>query len=122
MARPIALILAIALGLMAPLAAQDEPPAARARRSTNGPWFGLPAPTGPGTEPAVIVGNRPPHPVVLPPDEKASSELTGASIRADLERIVGFSKESRDSKEVGRGELWGRMLGLRNSVTKGYRF
>src|SRR5262245_45436854 len=116
MARPLALLLAIALGLMAPLAAQDEPPAGRPRRSTNGPWFGLPAPTGPGTEPAVIVGRRPPHPVALPPGEPASPELSGAAIRADLERIVGFSNESRTTKEVGSGQLWGRISGLPSSA------
>jgi hypothetical protein len=100
MTRSFALLLTFSLAHVAPLSAQDEP-SARPRRSTNGPWFGLTPPTGPGTEPAVIVGQRAPHPVTLPPGEPASPELTGAAIRADLERIVAFSNESRATKEVG---------------------
>jgi hypothetical protein len=115
MTRSFALLLAFSLAHVAPLAAQDEPPA-RPRRSTNGPWFGLTPPTGPGTEPAVIVGQRAPHPVTLPPGEPASPELTGAAIRADLERIVAFSNESRATKEVGSGQLWGRISGLPSSA------
>jgi hypothetical protein len=116
MTRSFAFLLAFSLAQVAPLAAQDEPPAARPRRSTNGPWFGLTAPTGPGAEPAVIVGQRAPHPVTLPAGEPASPELTGTAIRADLERIVGFSKESRAAKEVGSGQLWGRISGLPSSA------
>src|SRR5437899_4519473 len=108
MTRVFALLLAFSFANIGSLAAQDDGPVARPRRSTNGPWFGLTLPTGPGTEPAVIVGQRAPHPIVLPAGEPASPELTGATIRADLERIVGFSKESRATKEVGSGQLWGR--------------
>ena len=116
MTRSFALLLVLSVAYVAPLlSAQDEPPAP-ARRSTNGPWFGLSAPTGPGTEPAVIVGQRAPHPIVLPAGEPASPELSGAAIRADLERIVGFSKESRATKEVGSGQLWGRISGLPSSA------
>src|SRR5262245_24572687 len=100
MARSLAFVLAFSLAPVIPIAAQDEPPVARGRRSTSGPWFGLTPPAGPGAEPAVIVGQRAPHPVTLPPGEPASPELTGASIRADLERIVGFSQESRATKEI----------------------
>src|SRR5262245_58975942 len=106
----------LSLVLGASLAAQDDGPVARPRRSTNGPWFGLTLPTGPGTEPAVIVGQRAPHPIVLPPGEPASPELTGAAIRADLERIVGFSNDSRTTKEIGSGQLWGRVSGLPSSA------
>lgn len=112
MTRLSASLLALSFVLGAPLAAQDDGPVARPRRSPNGPWFGLTLPTAPGTEPAVIVGQRAPHPFVLPPGEPASPELTGTAIRADLERIVGFSKESRATKEVGSGQLWGRISGL----------
>src|SRR3954463_6310454 len=115
MIRSFALILALSLASLAPLAAQDEPPT-RPRRSTNGPWFGLMPPAGPGTSPAVIVGQRPPHPVTLPADEPASPDLKGATIHADLERIVGFSNESRATKEVGSGQLWGRISGLPSSA------
>jgi len=72
MTRLFAFLFALSLVLGAPLAAQDDGPVARPRRSTNGPWFGLTLPTGPGTEPAVIVGQRAPHPFVLPPGEPAS--------------------------------------------------
>lgn len=75
--------------------AQDGPPERRAATRTDGPWFGLPLPPPPGAEPAVIVGTRAPRPVTLPPGEAASPELSGAAIRADLETIVGFSRESR---------------------------
>jgi hypothetical protein len=54
--------------------------------------------------------------VTLPAGEPASPELTGTAIRADLERIVGFSKESRATKEVGSGQLWGRISGLPSSA------
>ncbi|HEX7798077.1 MAG TPA: M28 family peptidase [Vicinamibacterales bacterium] len=115
MTRLFAFLFALSFVLGAPLAAQDDGPVARPRRSTNGPWFGLTLPTGPGTEPAVIVGQRAPHPFVPPPGEPASPELAGTAIRADLERIVGFSKESRAAKEVGSGQLWGRISGLASS-------
>src|SRR4029453_2498424 len=115
MARSFALLLVLSLTYVAPLSAQDEPPA-RPRRAPNGPWFGRSAPPGPGTEPAVIVGQRAPHPVTLPAGEPASPELSGTAIRADLERIVGFSKESRATKEVGSGQLWGRISGLPSSA------
>jgi len=96
--------------------AQDGPPDSRPRRDVNGPWFGLTLPPPPGAEPAVIVGSRAPRPVTLPPGESAAPELTGAAIRADLERIVGFSKESRATKEIGSGQLWGRVSGLPSSA------
>jgi hypothetical protein len=74
------------------------------------------SPAAPGTEPAVIVGHRPPRPVTLPAGEPATPELTGTNIRADLERIVAFSKESRATKEIGSGQLWGRVSGLPSSA------
>lgn len=115
MTRSVALLLAFSLTQVMALGAQDEPPA-RPRRSTSGPWFGLMSPAAPGTEPAVIVGHRPPRPVTLPAGEPATPELTGTNIRADLERIVAFSKESRATKEIGSGQLWGRVSGLPSSA------
>jgi hypothetical protein len=50
--------------------------------------------------------------VVVPPDEQAHRELNGAAIRADLETIIGFSKDSRQSREIGSGQLWGRVAGF----------
>ena len=110
-----AIAVVVALGLPA-LAPAQEPEVRRPARRTDGPWLGLMPPPAPGVEPAVIVGNRMPRPVVLPAGEAASPELTGAAIRADLERIVGFSKESRATKEFGTGQLWGRVTGFASSA------
>jgi hypothetical protein len=112
MRRHVAFVALIAFGPVATASAQDEAPARATRRSTTGPWFGLTPPTGPGTPPAVIVGTRAPRPVTLPPGEPNAPELTGAAIRADLEAIVGISRASRAAKEVGSGQLWGRISGL----------
>jgi hypothetical protein len=92
--------------------AQDGPAAPRRpAKSADGPWFGEPLPPPFGKEPAVIVGKRTPRPLVLPAGEPASEELVGASIRKDLEAIVGISKESRATHEIGEGGLWGRISG-----------
>jgi len=47
MTRLFAFLFALSLVLGASLAAQDDGPVARPRRSTNGPWFGLTLPTVP---------------------------------------------------------------------------
>lgn len=99
------------LAASAPGFAQDDEPARRPARRADGPWFGLPLPPAPGKEPAVIVGNRAPRPVTMAPDPQ-SPELTSAVIRADLTTIVGFSKKSRAGREIGSGQLWGRVSGL----------
>ena len=45
----------------------------------------------------------------MPPGEETHRDLTGATIRKDLEAIVGFSKADR-----ARGEkAWGRITGFR---------
>ena len=86
--------------------------AARGQTAAPRPWFGLPLPPPLGKDPAVIVGDRKPRPVVLPAGEPAAPELVATTIRADLESIVGFSKESRTTKEIGSGQMWGRISGL----------
>ena len=106
----------LALLCVLPAAAQDEPALRPARTgNSNGPWFGLPLPPAPGKEPAVIVGDRTPRPVTFAADPQ-SPELTGAALRRDLETIVGFSKESRATREIGSGQLWGRVSGLPSSA------
>ena len=75
-------------------------------------WFGVPLPPPLFKEPAVIVGSRQPFPFVMPANESASPELTGTAIRKDLESIVAFANESRSTREVGSGQLWGRISGL----------
>ena len=75
-------------------------------------WFGVPLPPSPGKEPAVMVGDRAPRPVSVPAGEPPAPELSGAAIKADLETIVGFSKESRKNREVGSGPDLGPHRGL----------
>jgi hypothetical protein len=62
------------------------------------------------------VGARAARPVTLPSGEPDAPELTGDLIRKDLETIVAFSKESRRTREVGAGQLWGRISGLPSSA------
>ena len=80
------------------------------------PWFGVPLPPvfEPHIAPATI-GDRGPAPAVVPSGEGEYLELTGAAIRADLETIVGFSRESRERREIGSGQLWGRITGFPSS-------
>jgi hypothetical protein len=79
-------------------------------------WFGLQLPPGLGKVPAVVVGTRGPRPVARTADTAAGGEFDGAAIRADLDRIVAFSYESRDRREVGSGQLWGRITGFPSST------
>lgn len=93
------------------------PVAAGFAQTPSGPWFGLRLPPRVGQVPAVVVGDRGVRPVTVPPGEHVHRELEGAAIRADLETIVGFAKESRKTHEVGDGQLWGRISGF-PSATK----
>lgn len=81
-----------------------------------GPWFSVPLPPKLGGVPAVIVGNRGVRPAIVPQAESGYREFDGKAIRADLETIVGFSKESRTAKEIGDGQLWGRITGFPSST------
>ena len=84
--------------------------------AAGAPWFGVPLP--PVFEPHVapaIIGARGPAPALVPAGEGEYLELTGAAIRADLETIVGFSRESRERREIGSGQLWGRITGFPSS-------
>ncbi len=105
---PATLLLATVASLSA--AAWTQPPVAA------GAWFGVPLP--PPFEPHVapaIIGNRGPAPASVPPGDGEWPELTGAAIRSDLETIVGFSKRSRRGREIGSGQLWGRITGFPSS-------
>lgn len=93
---------------------------ASAQPLTASPWFGLPLP--PPFEidglPA-IVGDRGPVPALVPQGEEQWDEFSGARIWQDLEQIVGFSHRSREQREIGSGQLWGRIAGFpsaRNTV------
>ena len=50
--------------------------------------------------------------MTVPPDEPALPELQAAVIRADLEQIVGIATESQKTREIGSGQLWGRIAGF----------
>lgn len=103
-------VLAVLLStILAPAGSAQTP-------ATEGPWFGVPLP--PVFEPHVapaIIGDRGPVPAIVPPGEGEHLELTGAAIRADLETIVRFSSESLERREIGSGQLWGRITGFPSS-------
>ncbi len=79
-----------------------------------GPWFGL---TLPGTtgKPAVMVGARLPRPVTLPPGESPAAQFDAATLKADVQAIVQFAHQSRATREVGSGQMWGRIAGFPSS-------
>jgi hypothetical protein len=83
---------------------------------TTKPWLGVPLPSAFGKEPAVIVGERAARPFAVPAGESRSEELTGERIRKDLERIVEFSNDSRARREIGSGQIWGRVSGFESSA------
>jgi hypothetical protein len=91
--------------------------APRVRESTSqpAPWFGVPLPPKLGGVPAVIVGDRGLRPAIVPQGEAGYREFDGKAIHADLETIVGFSKESRATREIGSGQIWGRITGFPSS-------
>tara|TARA_B100000586_G_scaffold184592_1_gene135526 strand:+ start:34 stop:1602 length:1569 start_codon:yes stop_codon:yes gene_type:complete len=89
-----------------------EAPAADQARSADEPWFGVMLP--PGFEPHAlhVISNRPAAPAVVPEGESQYRELAGDAIQAHLETIVGFSRESEETTEVGEGQIWGRVTGF----------
>ena len=96
-----------------PAAAQDET-ARRSTASKDGPWFGVMQPPKAGASPAVKVGSRPPRPVTA---DAVSPEFNGAAIKADVETIVGFARAAGMKKEIGSGQMWGRISGFASSAT-----
>ena len=105
--RVVAAIVALSSGL----AAQERP----APPASPKPWFGLALPPRAGGAPAVRVGSRDPRPVTLPPGEVPSPDFNGAAIKADVATIVGFAHQSRVEREVGAGQMWGRISGFSSS-------
>src|SRR5688572_32805107 len=74
--------------------------------------------------PAVRVGTRPVRSAeaLAKADEAlAKADLTrdgallGATIKRDVATIVGFATAARTSKEVGNGQMWGRIAGFPSS-------
>jgi hypothetical protein len=92
--------------------AQDEP-ARRPSQARGGPWFGVTLPPRAGADAAVKVGARPPRPIAV---DTASPEFNGAAIKADVETIVGFATAARVSREIGSGQMWGRISGFPSST------
>lgn len=92
--------------------AQDEPRGPARADTRDGAWFGLTLPPAVGEAPAVVVGTRMPRPVQTPAAAPGGNEFAAALLRADLTTIVGFSKESRSTKEIGSGQQWGRISGF----------
>jgi hypothetical protein len=114
---PFALALLLLMTIAAPAVAQDEGPPRRTEPTSGKPaWMGLPLPPKPGSIPAVVAGTRGPRPVTLPPGEAASPEFQGAAIRKDLEQLIAIAKESQSSKEIGTGQIWGRIAGFPSAV------
>ena len=91
------------------LACSDMP---AAEAPADEPWFGVMLP--PGFEPHAlhVISDRPAAPAVVPQGESQYRHLAGAAIQADLEAIVGFSRESEETHEVGEGQIWGRITGF----------
>lgn len=109
MRSPILFVLAVALS--SPCFAQDEP-ARRPAAKKDGPWFGVTLPPKTGSDAAVRVGARPPRPMN---GDTASPELNGAAMKSDVETIVGFAKAAQAGKEIGSGQMWGRISGFPSS-------
>ncbi len=90
---------------------------AHAAEDANGPWFGLTLPPAftPHTLPAIL-GDRSPPPARVPAGEEQWTEFSGARIWQDLEKAVSFSHRSRETKELGSDQLWGRVSGFPSAV------
>lgn len=77
------------------------------------PWFGVTLPPGLSHDLSpVAVGTRGPAPAVVPRGEEDYLELSGERIIQDVERIVGFSRQSQVSQELGGSQIWGRVSGF----------
>ena len=86
---------------MAGVGAAQAPPHAAAK---GGPWFGLTLPGNSGSAAAVLVGTRPPRPAEGLAKADAP-EFAGDSLKADVQTIVQFARDSRERREVGRGQM-----------------
>ena len=86
----------------------------QANAAPKGPWFALELPSGTGA-PAVQVGPRPPRPVVAPSGAHPAPELDAVAIKADVQTIVQFARDSRARRELGSGQMWGRIAGFPSS-------
>jgi hypothetical protein len=106
--RSALLVALVLVGL--PAAAQPNRPAAIG----PAPWFGLALPKGPETSPAVKVGPRAARPALVAP---VAPEFSGEAIKKDVQTIVSFAAAARTSREIGSGQMWGRIAGFPSSDT-----
>lgn len=93
-----------------PVLAQEDPP--RRAAVKDGPWFGVTLPPRANDAPAVKVGARPPRPAIA---GAPASEFSGAALKADVETIVGIARAARSAREIGNGQMWGRISGFPSS-------
>jgi hypothetical protein len=81
-------------------------------QSGSDPWFGLTPPPPLDPHALQVIDVRPAAPAVVPEGETGWRELSGAEIQPLLERIVAFSRESQDMRELGTDQVWGRVTGF----------
>jgi hypothetical protein len=83
---------------------------AEEKRTPTSSWFGvtLPANDRDPHLPVVNVSSVSPAAVRVPPGEERHRALEGASVRKDVETIIGFSKQSRAAGD----RVWGRVTGF----------
>ena len=96
--------------------AMAQPAARRRAEPVPGPWFSVPLPPDRGAVPAVVVGDRGTRPAIVPAGEAGYRELDGRAIRADVETVIAFATESRTTRGIGSGQLWGRITGFPSSI------
>ena len=80
--------------------------------TTTGPWFGVMLPPPLTYHELEVLADRPAAPAVVPSGEARWGELAGAAMQRDLATIVDFARESRTTREIGDGLLWGRVTGF----------
>ena len=110
MKTPILTVLVLVACGAAVFAQANQPATARPTA-----WFGLTLPNPSSAAPAVKVGTRPPIPTVADQVSRASADMLGAAIKADVDTIVGFARSAREAKEIGNGQMWGRIAGFPSS-------
>ena len=111
MRTPAALLLVTLLATPATAFGRDggqDQPALRPAARNNGPWFGVTLPPKAGTATAVTVGARPARPASF----DAAPEFLADAIKADVETMVGFARAAALQKEIGSGQMWGRIAGF----------
>ncbi len=99
-------------GLIGLLAAVAIPTRGESQSNEEGPWFGVMLPPPVGAPPTIAIGTRGPAPAPVPAGEEGYVHLEASRIWEDLETIVGFATESRMQREIGSGQLWGRVSGF----------